>query len=715
ILTTLKPFGSISVNSKMNNKAGFFLWNLRQFSTLVSTSRTVKLNPLGFCRPAFVYSNWNLRNRLLNDFDNKIQPSRSSVRYLFQDAFIFNLGADGFQTKGRSMVTVFTVDRQLCPRRLSFDSSRSLVSIGAHSKGFNKVNFHHEVSNEDVLTSETKPTPVSDRKLSQEYNSLSDVLDAFSKAPTFPSSNYFTAMWTMAKRLSADQKRCEKQLMFSHPAFNQLCEHIMREAKIMHYDHLLFSLHAIVKLGIPQNTLLVQTLLRVIQERINECDEKCLSVLSALLGAMEPCKNVDVLQAGLRILVDQQVWKIKRVFTLQAVMKCIGKDAPIALKRKLEMKALSELDRFSVLNSQRMFEALAAMNHRSVTLLNECSKTVIDNIHGCPLKVMLNILQSCRDLRYHNSYLFEGIADYVAATYDIWKLKHVIFLLLLFEDLGFRPVGLMDLLMKKIEEEPDSLDLKNIISILHVYSSLNHVCTYQNKEQFLDVMASALTGCLYHISSENLLNAVHSFCLMNYLPLASVNHLFQKDVISELLRADDMERNVHKLHVLETCIKLDDTPYHKAIDLTLPQVPAAPPDPNTKVAEVLSRLLGGGGYFSKNVQLTPIYYIDFEIRMDTNRSQVLPFSDMDATSATDIQRVAMLCVPRAAYCLGSSHPRGFLAMKMRHLNLMGFHVILVNNWEMDKLEMEDAVTFLKNKIYSVKALPTADTNLQSAC
>lgn len=72
-------------------------------------------------------------------------------------------------------------------------------------------------------------------------------------------------MWIIAKRISEDKRRFERQLMFSHPAFNQLCEQMMREAKIMHYDHLLFSLNAIVKLGIPQNTLMVQTLLRTIQ------------------------------------------------------------------------------------------------------------------------------------------------------------------------------------------------------------------------------------------------------------------------------------------------------------------------------------------------------------------------------------------------------------------------------------------------------------------
>lgn len=38
-----------------------------------------------------------------------------------------------------------------------------------------------------------------------------------------------------------------------------------------------------------------------------------------------------------RILVDQQVWKIEHIFTLQRVMKCIGKDTPFALKKKLEV------------------------------------------------------------------------------------------------------------------------------------------------------------------------------------------------------------------------------------------------------------------------------------------------------------------------------------------------------------------------------------------
>ncbi|XP_073092661.1 FAST kinase domain-containing protein 2, mitochondrial-like [Manis javanica] len=53
--------------------------------------------------------------------------------------------------------------------------------------------------------------------------------------------------------------------------------------------------------------------------------------------------------------------------------------------------------------------------------------------------------------------------------------------------------------------------------------------------RFLEIMASAVTTYLYHVSSENLLNAVCSFCMMNHFPLVLINQLLQKDVINELL------------------------------------------------------------------------------------------------------------------------------------------------------------------------------------
>lgn len=239
----------------MNNRAGSFLWSLRQFGILASTSVTRRLYSLGFFQPAIAYSHWNPRT-IPRNVDRKTQ---SHVRHLFQDVSLFKPEADGFQTKVINPATVPRIDRQL-----SMDSRHNHAS----NDDLKEIDFHHEASNEEVFNKEAKRTLINLKVLSSECNSLSDVLDIYSKAPTFPCSNYLSAMWTIAKRMSDDQKRVEKQLMFNHPAFNQLCEQMMREAKIMHYDHLLFSFLAVVKLGIPQNTLLVQTLLRVIQVKI---------------------------------------------------------------------------------------------------------------------------------------------------------------------------------------------------------------------------------------------------------------------------------------------------------------------------------------------------------------------------------------------------------------------------------------------------------------
>lgn len=39
----------------------------------------------------------------------------------------------------------------------------------------------------------------------------------------------------------------------------------------------------------------------------------------------------------------------------------------------------------------------------------------------------------------------------------------------------------------------------------------------------------------------------------------------------------------------------------------------------------------------------------------------------------------------------------------------------VNNWKMEKLEMKDAVAYLKSEIYSSEDPPASDVNFQSTC
>ncbi|XP_072473481.1 FAST kinase domain-containing protein 2, mitochondrial [Notamacropus eugenii] len=694
----------------MNKKTSSFLRNLRQSNLNIcpfgssSVRRTMK-DPLELHKPKIIYQNSICKNFLFLD---SLQKPQSSVRFFCQDMLVFQLEGNEIQKRRLSTSTSTSFGKLLYPRRLSFDSRCFFMSDTTPQFAVDEMKKMMIPTEHDLSQKEKQLDFIKHRHLIKHCNSMSDVLDMYSKFPRFSSCNYFITMWRIAKNMSEDQKRFERQLLYEHPAFNQLCDQVMKEAKTVKLQQLMFTLYALIKIGIPQNTYVVQVLLRVVQERINECDETCLSVLSRTLEAMEESKNVKALRAGLRLLVDKQIWTLEHIFTLQTMMKCIGKDAPYPLKKKIEIKAMKELNRFSPVNSQHMFGALAALNHRSLTLLNECSKMVAANIHGCPFWMLMSILQSCRDLQYQNLDLFTAIAEYVTTTFDMWKMKQVLALLLAFQSLRFRHIALMNLFLKRVLDVSQTLNQKEILCILHVYASLNHVDECENL-RFLEVITRALNTYLPKISSLNLLKAVYCFCVLKHFPQEPFNQLFQENIINELLMSgNEDEKTEHMLHQVNACLDLEDTSFLKSPAITLKECSSAPFRSNEEVESVLLNLLENKRLFLKNVQLPHNYLVDFELRMDSKRSQILPISEADEfTTEPDILRVALLCVPRSAFCLGTTHPRGGLGMKMRHLKALGFHVILVNTWEIKKLDMNLAVTFLKNKIFSQEPFSTA--------
>ncbi|XP_042301400.1 FAST kinase domain-containing protein 2, mitochondrial isoform X2 [Sceloporus undulatus] len=439
-----------------------------------------------------------------------------------------------------------------------------------------------------------------------------DVLDIVAKFPVSEKyvSNCLATMWMLTKKLSEDQKHYERRLMFEHPQFSQVCQCLMREARFMWRDDLAYSMLAVVKLGVPQNTWLVQTLLRACQERLNEFDDRCLSVVATTLQGMEKSKNVEALQIGLQLLVEQRIPKISSVFMLQTMMKCIGKDAPLSLKMKLEDKVLSQMHEFTLPNAHHMFSVLAEMNHRSLPVLNACSNKIIENIQGIPFWRLLTILRSCNDLQYRNNTLYSAIADYIATTFYMWDTKQVVVFLLAFENLSFRPVDLMDKFAEKVMSHPESLNMKDIVSVLKAYSLLNHTPKGQ-KDKFFEALNTALKKYLSRISHVDLLRAVYSFCIFGYLPQPALNQLLQEEVLHDLvtLGSRNVEQNEMMLRVINVCLELDGNSSTKPAILSVEKLPLPSAWDFPDVQEVLLTLLGDGNLFRENVQLANGYTI----------------------------------------------------------------------------------------------------------
>ncbi|NXH17011.1 FAKD2 protein, partial [Bucco capensis] len=516
-------------------------------------------------------------------------------------------------------------------------------------------------------------------------------------------TNCLTTAWKLFKNLSEDQQRYEKQLIFEHQAFPKLCQQLLQNSRRMTRGDLVFGLHALVNLGVPQNTLLVQTLLRVCQERLNQLDNRCISVLATALAGMDKDKNVSTLQAGIQLLAEQRIPNIRDIFILQNLMKCVGKDAPVLLKKKFEMAVLKQIDHLTFLNALRVFLALVAMNYCSVPILNACSKKIQENVHDVPFRQLIFILEACHSLQYRNVKLFSALADYVASTAYLWDKRQIILFLSACETLAFQPGELMDIFAEKVTEDPEFLNFRNLLIVLRVYSRLNYVPRRQ-KHLFFETLHTCLNKYLPQISNTELLKAVYSFCILGSLPHRALDKLLQKDVRDEQL-SDDLykEQKEMMLHCVKTCMELDSPSFRKPEFVLTESFSSSVSVNLTKAREALLELLGDENMFRQNVQLPYKYHIDFEIRMDSARQKVLPAAGTDDHADSSVQRLAFLFLPLSAFCMGTTHPQGKLAMKQRHLNKLGYQVILVPNKKFQEMTNEDAVEFLKGKIYSENA------------
>ncbi|XP_038643514.1 FAST kinase domain-containing protein 2, mitochondrial isoform X1 [Scyliorhinus canicula] len=539
----------------------------------------------------------------------------------------------------------------------------------------------------------------------QRCTSPTDVLDLYAESTMTRRriSSCLMTIWKTTKRMSEDQKRYERKLMFEHPAFETICQQALQEAQSMNSNDLAYSLFALVKIGVSQNSQLIHTLLRVTQECLNKFDERALSVLSNCLKNMEDGKSVSTLRMGLRLLVELRIPEIKRVMALQTMMRCIGKDAPLALKKKLENKALSLLNKFTLPNSQYMFVTLAAMGHRSHPLLEACGNRLIENIHGVPFWRLVHILQSCKSLQYRNPDLLSAAGNHMASTLDIWQVKQIILFLVLFADLGFQHTKLMNAFAQIVLARSESLTLKDVLSVLHVYSLLNHRLDENLKEQFLQTLSDAFELYLSKCSSLELLHGIYSFCLMGHYPHAALNQLFQDNILSELRSAANLyrESNERMLQCINLCLELENPSFTRPVNASI----ASPLPPratvNLEVRKTVDTILGDNSLYHQGLVLKNIYFIDFEIAVDQEQKNAVPFCQGDGIgSDPNIQRVAVLCTPASAFCLGTVHPKERLALKIRHLELLGYRVVLVSEHEFGKLSEDERVDFLKSAIFA---------------
>ncbi|KYO33433.1 FAST kinase domain-containing protein 2 [Alligator mississippiensis] len=436
------------------------------------------------------------------------------------------------------------------------------------------------------------------------------------------------------------------------------------------------------------------------KEHLNELNDKCLSILVLTIKSMEKSKNIDALQLELQMVMEQRIPEIRNIDLLQNIMKHFGKDATGFLKQEFENNVLEKLHCLTSENALCMFNMLAVVNYTSIPILDSCSKKMVATIHGTQFKQLNRILLACCILHYKNVEMFSAIESYVTSFINMWSIEQLILFLSAFEILHFRPTKLLDIVAENVIKYPESLNLKELMIIFRVYSQLSYVPKCQH-QQFFEALNCSLSIYLPGIYNASLLQAVYSFCVLGYHPQAALNHLMQKDVLSDLLKPDDLNLkfNERMLHTVYVCLKVDGHSFSKPASVlqTKSSFPIAMKP--MEVQEVLQAILGDKSMFRHKVQLEHGYKAEFEIKLDAERKKVLPVTETDDPADLNVQRVIFLYTSESDFCLDMC-PRGTLAMKMRHLKALGYCVILFSHPKFQKLGKKEAVEFLKETIYS---------------
>ncbi|XP_048857862.1 FAST kinase domain-containing protein 2, mitochondrial [Brienomyrus brachyistius] len=509
-------------------------------------------------------------------------------------------------------------------------------------------------------------------------------------------------VWEAFKVMPENQRSYQLQLVYEHPAFQDLCLRIMRDAPKMKQSDVAYCLLALVRLGVPQRSRVVQTLLRVTQERLNEFNEKSLSVLASCLENMQSCRNVDALKEALRLLISDRAPTIRSVMALQSLMRCVGRELPARLKKSLEEKAISMADQFTLPNAQYMFITLASINFFSKPLLDICRNKLIESIHCVPFGRLLQVLKACAALGYRDHRMLSAIAEYLESTFGVWTSKQLVLFLLAFEEMGFRPASLMDMVAEKVIQDPSTFTQKNLMAILKTYSSLSHLPQHHRRE-FLDSVTSLLESYLPRMTHVELLKAVFFLCVLGHFPPTPLEKLLREDALHELVSGDGdhLWANRQKLHYIDLCLRLD----HPSSPIKVPagSLTLHPTQPTPPASAVLMEMLQnivGEEAVQEAVLLENGYFLDCVITPPPRTPE--PVGVSDESSAPEPRRsLAVLNVHASSFCLASRHPRGLLAVKLRHLKALGSLPVLVHHEEFETLPYEEKEQLLRSLIFGV--------------
>ncbi|XP_044158470.1 FAST kinase domain-containing protein 1, mitochondrial-like [Bufo gargarizans] len=502
--------------------------------------------------------------------------------------------------------------------------------------------------------------------------------------------------------------------MVSHHMRDGLEEKLLTFSDEMNLSHLLVVLRAMVEMDCTNNAL-IQKICSLLQQHLDICKPTQLLHMTESVVNL-PHQNTKLLKELQRHLqrnliasfIPSEVARMAKALSLLNLNQ-VDEAVLSKIDAIIQQCNLPSMEKIAVLLMQLSKTPRSFGNHHKtyrelLQKLKSCALGRLQQVDS--LDLLLDEIMQIKSRQWMNGELAEGVLDACQRLLHKVTWRNVTKLSICLMQMNVARAPFLHTIAAVTMEDITKIHPSCILIVLRPFAFLNYEPP-QGREFF--------NICLQHVmerkdslSPSCLIQICYSFALVKQFPKELINAVFDIKFLGQLdaqlasfPHAQSMSLRYYLMELNRAvCIEHPEyqvpwfhDPYCQ--HLKRKEVTSM----NQLLQELLEEILGGKHYTKVSVTAPYGYSIDFEFTLDKDK-EPMPYPEQDGVYE-GTQRFAVELLSPKAFCQ-NTHLKGQFAMKKRHLEILGYHVIQIPSYEWKSLtvsERENQIQYLRKKIF----------------
>ena len=299
---------------------------------------------------------------------------------------------------------------------------------------------------------------------------------------------------TEANRLDVNQDK----------EFVHLCHLTLQHTKVMDSVTLINVLKAVIDLGVPQSSVMVQTLLVNSEHRLNHlnCDELALFA-SKLAHMQQSDQRVHALFKAIALLIPERINTCINTTSLNTLLHTAGRYLDRHTQAHMAIRFIAIVNVKQDMKQQEVVLATAyaiigfhSVGYRNEEFLNEACEILIKGIQYLPSAKLMQILASLSSLKYYSPGLLEEAGELIASRVQKFSLIDLSRILNSYCVHRFLHKKLLNTVASSlINRSLDGVHVATLIGMVAPFAKFHYTTAVDVFDQIADVAERKLNSC----------------------------------------------------------------------------------------------------------------------------------------------------------------------------------------------------------------------------